>query len=232
MYEVGNIEENEQNQLKINKGIYSFLCIELILALTVSLLSVYFYESFGKELVAWWYFAVLSGLMIFILPLVTFFSQKAQKFALNLVLYVLFTIAFIHISAFFIVMDSSRLLLVSLCFLTLMIVASTLFLFAQKSIPSSLVSFSVLAISGGIGLIGFVIYTNIKFYLVFLLFLATLVYAYYMSLSSKSIIFPECGKMSDDSMSGAVRIWLEADLVLMKKGELLSSRVNNLNKCC
>ena len=224
--------ESKSDLLRTNKWLYFFLALELVVALVWTSICVIFEDPIGKGIVSWWYFGLVAGLICLVLSIVTYFLESLQRFPLNLLIYILFLLSFAHFAAFLVCLDSTRALYFALWLLSFAIFGLCLHILTQDTFPGAIESFFITFGVGALVLLAFIIFTNGKFYIFFLVYLATSIYAYYLSFNLREILNRDCGnKVDDDAISGAVKIWFEADLVLFKSSELLAYGILGCKRC-
>ena len=85
------------------------------------------------------------------------------------------------------------------------------------SLQSALVVFG----SGAVVFMGFLAFTQMSFFLLLLVFVATCVFGFYLAFNLRvGVRHSLFDSEQEDSVSGAVRVWIESSLVMCRLGEL------------
>ena len=207
------IQERKQG-LYYQKTLYILVAIELIIALVWTSFSVYWWPQLAEQILHWWPFGLVAGILCLILILLTFFFGFIRHFPINWVVYVLFTASFAHFISFLVCLDYSQLLFFSLWLFTAVILGFAIFSVASTSyipiIESFLVAFGV----GTIVLVAFIVLTNHSLYLLILVAVATSIVGFYYAYGLRTATrFSNFDETEDDPVSGAVRFWIDGALV-------------------
>ncbi len=214
--------EERQKNLTYIRWLYFLLAIELILALIWSTFCLHFWNALGEEIVHWWEFGLVAGIICILLILATLFVPVLKKFPINWVVYILFTLAFMHLCAFLSCWDHTRLFYYGLWLLTAITIG--LFLYAycstyyMETIPTMLVAFG----SSALVLVAFIVFTDMNVFLLILVFVPVAVFGVYLAYDIRTSVRNNLFDSEDeDPVSGAVRIWIETILVFCRLGELV-----------
>ena len=214
------LEERAHN-LTYLRFLYILLALELVLSLVWTSFCLGYWADLGQPIIDWWYFGLVAGILVLILILVAFFISAVRKFPINWVIYAIFTLAFAHLWAFLCCLDKTRLLYFALWLLTAMTVGFALYslcaTFYMMSLQTALVVFG----SGAVVFMGFLAFTQMNFFLLLLVFVATCVFGSYLAFNLRATVRSSVFESEqEDAVTGAVKIWIESSLVLCRMGEL------------
>ena len=227
-----NLEK--QNKILSNSTwLYLFVAIELIVALVWSSFCIYFWNALGSKIVDLWWVGIIVAVVCVVLILAAHFVNALKVFPVNLAIYVLFTLSFAHLWAFLCCWDSTRIVYFGLWVLTMVLIGISVYQMTQSDLPTAMESFFISFGIGCLVLVAFIIFSNGKFFLHFLAFLLSCIFAFFMSFGLRALVKGQMGMdHEDDALSGAVRIWLEAKLVFYRSGELLGHSILGTKQCC
>ena len=216
--------EERQRNLSYIRVLYLLLSVELILALLWSSFCLNYWEELGGPIVHWWEFGLVAAILCVILILVTLFLKITQKFPINWVVYIIFTLAFAHLCAFLSCWDETRLFYYGLWVLTAITFALAVYAFCSnyymETIPTILIVFA----SASLVLVGFIVFTEMSVFLLILVFVPVAVFGVYLAYDTRRSVRNSLFDTEDeDPVSGAVRIWIETVLVFCRLGELVGN---------
>ena len=214
--------EDRQKNLNFIRMLYSLFAVELLVALIWTSFALAYYDPFGKGIERWWEFAIATGVICLILILLALFMPAFRKSPLNLVVYGVFTICFMHFISYVVLVDQSRLVYYALWLLFGIALGFAIYAWSTSTYMNTLFSLMVVAVSCMIIFIVFLIFTDVNFLGLLLVLLAMLVFGFYLNYDVRRMVrsgLYEYG--NDDPFSGAVRIWAEAVMVFCRFVELL-----------
>lgn len=207
------IQERKQG-LQYQKILYVLVAIELILALVWTSFALYWWPQLGAQILHWWEFGVVAGVLTVLLILVAFFVPAVRKFPINWVIYVLFTLAFAHFACFLNTLDYSQLLYFALWVLTVIICGFAVYSVCSSSYIPIIESFLIAFGLGTLVLIAFIVFTGYSLYLLILVAVATAILGFYYAFSLRTATrFSNFDNFEEDPVSGAVRFWIDGALV-------------------
>ena len=111
-----NINDWRKN-ISFIRTLYTVFTIELLIALIWTSFAISYYDKFGSGIVNWWEFAIVSGSLCLILILVCLFIPTVRKPPINFVIYIIFTLCFMHFISYLCLIDDTRLLYYALSLL-------------------------------------------------------------------------------------------------------------------
>lgn len=216
--------EERQRNLSYIRVLYLLLSAELILALIWSSFCLNYWEELGKEIVNWWEFGLAAAILCVLLIIITLFLKITQKFPINWVIYILFTLSFAHLCAFLSCWDKSRLFYFALWLMTAITFALFIYAFCSnyymETIPTILIVFG----SAAAVLVAFIVFTQMSVFLLILVFVPVSIFGVYLAYDTRrSVRNSLFDTEEEDPVSGAVRIWIETVLVFCRLGELIGN---------
>ena len=206
---------NEKRQgIRHQKVLYILVAIELIVALIWSSFALYFWPPLGAEILKWWEFGLVAGILALLLVLVAFFVSVVRRLPINWVIYILFTLAFAHFVCFLVTLDKSRLLYFGLWVFTVVISGFAIYsVCAFPYIPileSFILSFGI----GAVVLIVFIVFTSFSLYLLILVAIAAVILAFFYASGLRTATkYSNFDDSEEDPVTGAVRFWIDGALV-------------------
>ena len=88
--------------------LYTLFAVELLIAVVWTSFALT-YDNFGDGIVRWWEFAIVTGVICLVLILVSLFVPAVRKTPVNMVVYLIFTLCFMHFVSYLVLVDKSRL---------------------------------------------------------------------------------------------------------------------------
>lgn len=92
--------EERQRNVSYLRTLYFLFAIEFVVALLFCYFTTEIWSGLGRFIVDWWYFAAIALVICVLMVLLTFFVPAVRKFPVNLVIYLLFTLAFAWVWAY------------------------------------------------------------------------------------------------------------------------------------
>ena len=214
-------EERAKN-LSFIRMLYTLFAIELLIAIIWTSFALGYYEDFGSGIVHWWEFAIATGVLCLILILVAMLVPAVRRPPINIVIYALFTICFMHFVSYLCLVDKSRLVYYALWLLFAVAVGFAIYAWSTTNKTNTLISIMVVLFSCLLVFAVFLIFSEISFLGLLIVLLVVLVFGFYVNYDVRKMVRGGIVEYSnDDPFTGAVRIWLEALLVLCRFVELL-----------
>ena len=215
-----NVEDRRKN-VNFIRMLYTLFAIELLIALVWTSLALS-YDNFGKGIQRWWEFAIVTGVICLVLILVCLFVPAVRKSPVNIVVYAIFTICFMHFISYVCLEDKSRLVYYALWLLFAVAVGYAIYAWSTSTYMSTLFSLMVVSTACLLVFVGFLIFSDVNFIGLLLVLLAVLVFGFYLNYDVRRMVrggLYEYGH--DDPFTGAVRIWAESVMVFCRFVELL-----------
>ncbi len=214
------IEERGRN-LRYIRVLYGLLALELILALVWTSFCLGYWKDLGEPIVHWWEFGLVAGILVLILVLVAFFVEAVRRFPINWVIYLVFILAFAHLWAFLCCLEKTRYLYFALWLLTVIACGFALYAvcatFYMRSLESAMVIFG----SSAVVFMAFLAFTEMSFFLLLLVYVLVCVFSFYLAFNLRFMVRNNLFDSEvEDPVTGAVRIWMESNLVICRLGEL------------
>ncbi len=215
-----NYEERKKN-LNFIRLLYTLFSIELLIALIWTSFALS-YDNFGSGIERWWEFAIVSGVLCLILILVALLIPAVRKTPVNMIIYILFTLCFMHFVSYLCLVDESGLVYYGLWLLFAVSVGFAIYSWSTGTYMNTLISLVVVAISCLVVFVGFLIFSNVNFIGLLLVLLLIMVFGFYLNYDVRRMVRAELYEYSgDDPFTGAVRIWAEGVMVFCRFVELL-----------
>jgi len=219
--------EERQRNLNFLKILYTLMAITLAVTVIWTSFALGFWDEFGRGLGRWWEFAIVSGVLCLILLAVAFLLPVAQRIPLSIVVYVLFTLCFMHFWSWVACVDSSRLVYYALWLLLAIAIAYAIYAWSTTTYMNTLISILITGVAALLVFVAFLIFSNVNFLGMLLVLLAVLVYGFYINYDIRKMVRGGIQDYSrEDPWSGAVRIWLESVFVFCRFIELIG------RSCC
>ena len=213
--------EQRQTKLRYLRYLYTLVVIELIFAVAWASFCLYFWDALGAGVVRWWEFGVVAGCLVGLLLLICLLFSFPQRFPLNWIIYIVFTLSLAHLLAFLACLDPQLLAYFAIWCLT----AITLGFFAYALVTTNYLQTieSIVMVFGtaAIVLFVFLVLTEISEFLLVLIYLAASLFGVYLSISVRLAVRSLVHESEEDEpVSGAVKIWVEGLLTFCRWGEL------------
>jgi FtsH-binding integral membrane protein len=218
--------EERQKNMSFLRNLYTLFAIELLIAVIWTSFALSYYVEFGDGIKRWWEFAIVSGVLCLLLLLISFL-QFARRFPINVVVYLLFTLSFMHFSSWLCLIDSTFLVYYALWLLLFVAIGFAIYAWSTNTYMNTMISILVIVASTLIVFIAFLIFSEIRFLGLLLVLLAVIIYGFYLNYDVRKMVRGGVYEYSrEDPWTGAVRIWAEGLLVFVRFIELLG------RSCC
>lgn len=214
--------EEKSRNLSFIRLLYTLFSLELLIAIIWTSFAYSYYDKFGSGIVDYWWIAVVTGSICLILILLTLFVNALRNHPINLVVYVIFTLCFMHFVSYLCLVDSTYLIFYSLWLLFAIATGFAIYAWSTTTYMYTLFSLIVVAFSCLIIFIVFLIFTEIPFLGLLLVLIGAMVLGFYLNYDVRRMVrggLYDYG--DDDAWTGAVRIWAEGVLVFCRFFELL-----------
>ncbi len=216
-----NYEERRKN-LNFVRLLYTLFAIELLIALIWTSFSLAYYEEFGSGIVHWWEFAIATGVLCLLILLVCLFVPAVRKSPINIVMYAVFTLCFMHFVSYLCLIDSSRLVYYTLWLLFAVALGFAIYAYSTTTYMRTFGSIIVVAVSSLIVFTCFLIFSKVNFLGMILVLVGVMIFGFYFNYDVRKMVRSSIYEYSnDDPFTGAVRIWAESLLVFCRFFELL-----------
>ena len=219
--------EERQRNLNFLRVLYTLFAIELLVAVIWTSFALSYFDEFGHGIKAYWEVAIATGVLCLVFILLATFVSFAQKIPISIIIYVLFTLCFMHFASWLSLVDPTRLVYYALWLLLAIAIAYAIYAWATSTYMNTLISILVTGIACLLVFVGFLIFSNVSFIGLLLVLLGTLIYGCYLNYDIRKVIRGGIHDYSrEDPWSGAVRIWLETVFVFCRFIELIG------RSCC
>jgi len=219
--------EERQKNLFFLRTLYTLFAIELLIAVIWTSFAIGFYDEFGLGILTYWQVAIVTGCLCLIFILLAFLLPAAQRIPLSIVIYILFTLCFMHFASWLALVDPSCLVYYALWLILAVATAYAIYAWATSTYSNTMISILITGISTLLVFVGFLIFSDVSFLGLLLVLLAVLVFGFYINYDIRKMVRGGIQDYSrEDPWSGAVRIWLESVFVFCRLIELLG------RSCC
>ena len=216
-----NYEERRKN-LNFIRMLYTLFAIELLIALIWTSFALAYYSEFGSGIVHWWEFAIATGVICLLLILVALFIPAVRKMPINIIIYALFTIAFMHFVSYLCLVDKSYLVYYALWLLFMIAVGFAVYAWSTSTYMNTLMSLMVVAVACLLVFVAFLIFSDVNFIGLLIVLLVVMVFGFYFNNDVRKMVRGGLYEYAnDDPFTGAVRIWAECLMVFCRFVELL-----------
>ena len=219
----GRITHDERRKnLGFVRQLYTLWAIQLFIALVWTSFALGYYDEFGKGIVKWWEFAIVSGVLCLILILVCFILPMVREFPINIVVYIVFTLCFMHLVSYVCLVETAYYVYYALWLLFAISVGFAIYAWSTTTYMNTLMSMMVVMISCLLVFVVFLIFTDIRFVGLLLVLVVVLIYGFYLNYDVRKMVRGGLYEYSrNDPWTGAVRIWVEGLLVFFRFIELM-----------
>lgn len=107
--------------------LYSLFALELLIALIWTSFAFSYYDEFGKGIENHWWWAIVSGSICLILILLTLFMNSLRTPPINLIIYIVFVLCFMHFISWLCLKDKTFLVYYALWLLFAISVGLTIY---------------------------------------------------------------------------------------------------------
>ena len=215
------IPQRQQN-LGYTKLLYLFLSIQLLVALIWTSIVLYNWDTIGRWIANRWILGALAVIICIALALLAWFSDAVRQTPINMVVFALFTLCFAYAWSFFCIRDSSGLVYYSLWLLSAIVFAFFIYSLLSNYYILAIQSGIIALSAGGLVLLAFIVFTDINWMYLVLVYLGMVLLTYYLVYDLRKMVRNNLFDSGiEDPVSGSVRIWVESVLVFFRLGELL-----------
>jgi len=219
--------EERQRNLYFLKMLYTLFAIELLIAVIWTSFALAYPDPFGNGIKAYWQVAITTGVLCLIFILLAMFIPFCQKIPISIVIYILFTLCFMHFASWLALIDPSYLVYYALWLLLAIAVGYAIYAWSTSTYMNSLISILITGVACLIVFVAFLIFSNVVFLGLLLVLLGVIIYGFYLNYDIRKVVRGGIQDYSrEDPWSGAVRIWLESVFVFCRFIELLG------RSCC
>ena len=219
--------EERQRNLSFLRYLYVLFAIELLIAVIWTSFALCYPEPFGNGIKTYWQVAIVTGVICLLCILIAMFLPFAQKIPLSIVIYIIFTLCFMHFSSWLALIDPTYLVYYALWLLLAIAVAYAIYAWSTSIYMNTMISIMITGVACLIVFVAFLIFSNVNFLGLLLVLLGSLIYGFYLNYDIRKIVRGGISDYSrEDPWSGAVRIWLESVFVFCRFIELLG------RSCC
>lgn len=219
--------EERQRNLYFLKALYSLFAIEILIAVVWTSFAFGYPDPFGNGIKAYWQVAITTGVLCLVLILIAFLIPAVQKIPINIVVYVLFTLCFMHFASWLALIDPSYLVYYGLWLLLAISIAYAIYAWATSTYMNTMISILVTGIACLLVFVGFLIFSEVSFLGLLLVLLGAMIFGFYINYDIRKMVRGGIQDYSrEDPWTGAVRIWLESVFVFCRFIELLG------RSCC
>ena len=219
--------EERQKNLLFLRTLYTLFAIELLVAVIWTSFAIGFYDEFGLGIFTYWQVAIVSGSLCLIFILLAFLLPVVQRTPLSIVLYILFTLCFMHFTSWLALIDHSSLVYYALWLILAVAIAYAIYAWSTSTYSNTIISILITGISTLLVFVGFLIFSHVSFLGLLLVLLAVLIFGFYLNYDVRKMVRGGIQDYSrEDPWSGAVRIWLESVFVFCRLIELIG------RSCC
>ena len=155
--------EERQKNLTFLKTLYTLFAIEILIAVIWTSFALGFFEDFGKGILAYWEVAIVTGCLCLIFILIAFLVPIFQRIPACIILYILFTLCFMHFTSWLSLVDSSCLVYYSLWLLLGVSVAYAIYAWATSANMNTMISILITGVATLLVFVGFLIFSDVYF---------------------------------------------------------------------
>ncbi len=227
-YQTGDVTvENRRKHINFLRMLYTLFAIELLVALIWTSFAIAYYKDFGAGIVHWWEFAIVTGVLCLVLILVSFFIPAVRKTPINIAIYAIFTICFMHFISYVCLVDKSRLVYYALWLLFAIACGFAIYAWSISSYMDTMICIIIVFLSAFLVFLAFLVFSEVVFIGLLFVLLACVVFGFYMNYNVNKMVRTGFNEYAaEDPFTGAVRIWIESCLVVCRLAEML------INGCC
>ena len=219
--------EERQRNLNFLRILYTLFSIELLVTVIWTSFALSYFDDFGHGIKAYWEVAIVTGVLCLIFILLATFVPFAQKIPISIVIYVLFTLCFMHFASWLALIDPTHLVYYALWLLLAIGIAYSIYAWSTSTYLNTMISILITGVAGLLVFVGFLIFSNVSFLGLLLVLLGVLIYGCYLNYDIRKMVRGGIQDYSrEDPWSGAVRIWLESVFVFCRFIELIG------RSCC
>lgn len=220
------LEERLKN-ISFLRALYTLFAFELLVSVIWTSFAFAYYHPLGAGIQKYWQIAIVTGILCLILILVAFFVRVVQSLPINIIIYVLFTLCFMHFSSWLALIDPTILVYYALWLLLAVAIGFAIYAWSTNTSTNSIVTIMITVISALIIFVVFLIFTDVVFIGLLLVLLAVIVYGFYLNYDVRKMVTGGIADFSrEDPWTGAVKIWIESLFVFCRFIELLG------RSCC
>ena len=219
--------EERQRSLGFLRVLYTLFAVTLLVAVVWTSFALGCFDDFGLGVQTYWQVAIATGVVCLLCVLLAAFVPFAQRIPVSIVVYVVFTLCFMHFASWLSLVDPSRLVYYALWLLLAVGTAYAVYAWAAATHMNALLSILVTGVACLLVFAGFLVFSDVSFLGLLLVLLAVLVYGCYLNYDIRKVVRGGVHDFArEDPWSGAVRIWVESLFVFCRFVELLG------RSCC
>ena len=209
--------EERQRNLGFLRTLYTLFAITVLVAVIWTSFALSYYDGFGFGIQKYWQVAIVTGVICLLCILLATFVPFAQRIPISIVIYVVFTLCFMHFASWLALVDPSRLVYYALWLLLAVGVAYAIYAWSTSTYMNTLISILITGVACLLVFVGFLIFSEVSFLGLLLVLLAVLIYGCYLNYDIRKVVRGGIHDYSrEDPWGGAVRIWIESRFVLCR----------------
>jgi len=216
---------SESRQLHLNflKVMYFLLSIELLIQVIWTSFAMHYFENLGICIRDHWEFAIIAGVIFSFILVSSFFVQAYQKAPINVILYTIFTLALAYFSCWLATIDRFLLVYFAMWNLLMIAVGYTIYSWSTFTHLKSFISIVVVLLPSVIVLFVFLVFSEISFMHLIMMFVGVLIYGFYLNYDIRKMVVGGVNSYGqEDPWIAAIQIWVEALVVFVRVIELFT----------
>jgi FtsH-binding integral membrane protein len=215
--------ESRQLHLNFLKVLYFLFGVELLIQVIWTSFAINYFDELGVHIRDRWEFALIAAVIVGFILVTSFCLQVYRRMPINVIIYCIFTLALAYLSCWLALVDKYLLIYFAMWVLFMIAIAYTIYSWATYTYLKSFISIIVVLAPSVLVLLGFLIFSEIRFMRLILMFVGVLIYGFYLNYDIRKMVV---GGASDygreDPWIGAVQIWVEALVVVVRVIELFA----------
>lgn len=202
--------------------LYTLFAIELLVALIWTSFAISYPNPFGLGIQTHWWWAIVSGSICLILILLTLFMTSLQNSPINLIVYVVFTLCFMHFVSWLVLNEKNFIVYFGLWLLFGISFGMAIYAWSTITYMWSMFSLFVVCVCCLLIFMLFLIFSEISFFWLVIVLLIMMIVGFYLNYDVRRMVRGGIYDYGDDDpWTGAVWIWAEGVLVFCRFFEML-----------
>lgn len=202
--------------------LYSLFALELLIALIWTSFAITYYSPFGWGIETQWWWAIVSGSICLILILLVLFLNALQNMPINMIIYVVFTLCFMHFTSWLCLVDKSYLVYFGLWSLFAIVVGYLIYAWGTGTFMETIYSIIIVCTCAVVMYLIFLIFSQVNPFGLILVMILVMIVGFYLNYDVRRMVRGGLYDYGDDDpWTGAVKIWAEGFLVFCRFFEML-----------
>jgi len=214
--------EERQKNVSFLWLLYTLFAVSILIAIIWTSFAIEYPNPFGNGIKNTWWCAIVSGSLCLILIIAAFFVSSLGNPPLNMVIYGIFVLCFMHFTSWLCLNDETGLVYYGLWLLLAIGLAMAIYAWNTEVAFNTIVSLLAICFACLIVYLIFLMFSEVNFMGLVLVLIAAMIVGFYLNYDvGSSVRGKKLDYGDDDAWTGAVKIWADGVLVFCRFFEML-----------